>query len=69
MITLTGKELYQALVGQPDFHVKLLEITGTALEALHDEKFIDIIENKIKEIAEGFKRKYKTVDDLLLDIF
>jgi len=68
--TLTGKELYQTLTGQPNFHVKLLELTGkVALKTLQDKKFIDIIEDKIKEIAEGFRRKYKTVDDLLLDIF
>lgn len=68
--TLTGKELYQTLTGQPNFHVKLLELTGkVALKTLQDKKFIDIIEDKVKEIAEGFKRKYRTVDDLLLDIF
>ena len=68
--TLTGKELYETLTGQPDYHVKLMELTGkVALKTLREKKFIDIIENKVKEIAEAFKRKYKTVDDLLLDIF
>lgn len=68
--TLTGKELYETLTSQPDFHVKLLELTGkVALRTLQEKKFIDIIESKVKEIAESFKRKYKTVDDLVLDIF
>lgn len=68
--TLTGKELYKTLTGQPDYHIKLMELTGrVALKTLQEKKFIDIIESKVKEIAEDFKRKYKTVDDLLLDIF
>ena len=68
--TLTGKELYETLTGQKDFHIKLLELTGkVALRTLQEKKFIDIIENKVKEIAERFKQKYETVDDLVLDIF
>jgi len=68
--TLTGKELYETLTGKKDFHVKLLELTGrVALKTLQDKKFIDIIESKVKEIAEDFKRHYETVDDLVLDIF
>lgn len=68
--TLTGKELYETLTGQPDFHVRLLELTGrVALQTLQERKFIDIIESKVKEIAESFKRQYETVDDLVLDIF
>jgi len=68
--TLTGKELYKTLTGEPDYHIKLMELTGkVALRTLQEEKFIDIIESKVKEIAEVFKRKYKTVDDLVLDIF
>lgn len=68
--TLTGKELYETLTGQPDYHIKLMELTGkVALKTLQDKKFIDIIESKVKEVAEGFKKKYKNVDDLLLDIF
>ncbi len=68
--TLTGKELYETLTGKSDYHVKLMELTGkVALRTLQEKKFVDIIESKIKEMTEGFKRKYKSVDDLLLDIF
>ncbi len=68
--TLTGKELYKTLTGQTDYHTKLMELTGkVALKTLQQKKFIDTIENKVKEIADNFKGKYKTVDDLLLDIF
>lgn len=68
--TLTGKELYETLTGKKDFHIELLELTGkVALKTLENRKFIDIIENKIKEIAEHFTSKYETVDHLLLDIF
>lgn len=68
--TLTGKELYKTLTGEPDYHIRLMELTGkVALKTLQDKEFIDIIESKVKEIAEDFKRHYKTVDDLVLDIF
>lgn len=68
--TLTGKELYKTLTSEPDYHVRLMELTGkVALKTLQDRKFIDIIESKVKEITEDFKRHYKTVDDLVLDIF
>lgn len=68
--TLTGKQLYETLTGEKNFHVKLLELTGTvALKALQEKKFIDIIESKVKEIAEDFNKTYETVDELILDIF
>ena len=69
-ITLTGKELYRTLTGKQDDHLKLMSLTGrVAQETLQNTRYIDLIESKVKDIAEGFKRKYKTVDDLLLDIF
>jgi hypothetical protein len=68
--TLTGKELYETLTGEPNYHIRLLELTGKkALDTLQEKKFIDIIEAKVKEIANDFRKQYKTLDDLLLDIF
>jgi hypothetical protein len=68
--TLTGKRLYDIITGQKDYHKKLLELNGTtAIQTLGNKKFIDFIENKIKEIADDFKKKYKTMDELLLDTF
>lgn len=68
--TLTGKELFETLSGQENFHEKLLEIVEqAAIDSLGGNKVIEMIDFKIKEIAESFKSKYKTVDDLLKDIF
>ena len=68
--TLTGKQLYQTLSGRTDYHVKSLELIGrVAFEALGNKKFIDLIEGKIREVAEDFKNKYRDVDDLLLKMF
>jgi hypothetical protein len=67
---LVGRELYARITGQPDYHGKLLIITDrVALKELAGKKVIDIIEDKVKEVARDFKKKYKTVDDLLLDTF
>lgn len=68
--TLTGKQLYDKITGQKDYHKKLLNTTSSiAIQALQGRKFIQIIENKVKEISNDFRKKYKTVDDLLLDTF
>ena len=68
--TLTGKKLYETITGQQDYYKRLLELTSkVAVQTLGGKRFIDIIEEKAREIAEDFKKKYKTVDDLLLDTF
>ena len=68
--TLTGKKLYETITGQRNYHKRLLELTSeVALRELGGKRIIQIIEEKAKEISEAFKRKYKTVDDLLLDTF
>lgn len=68
--TLTGKKLYETITGQQNYHKRLLEITSAvALRELSGKRIIQIIEEKAKEISEAFKRKYKTVNDLLLDTF
>jgi hypothetical protein len=70
MHTLTGKKLYEVLTGQTDYHKKLLElISDVATQTLGNRKIIELIENKTKEVAEEFSRKYPTVDALLLDTF
>jgi len=68
--TLTGKKLYETVTGQNDYHKRLLDLTsGVALRALGGKRIIQIIEDKAKEIAQDFKKRYKAVDDLLLDTF
>jgi hypothetical protein len=68
--TLTGKQLYDTITGVPDYHKKLLQLTSeAAVQALQGSKIIEIIENKVNGIAGDFKRRYKTVDELLWDTF
>ncbi len=68
--TLTGKQLYDAITGEPDYHKKLLKLTtNAALKAICGNRIIDTIEAKILEIASDFKKKYSSVDELLLDTF
>lgn len=67
---IIGKGLYERITGRPDYHRRLLIITDrVALQTLAGKRVIDIIEDKVKEVARDFKRKYKAVDDLLLDTF
>jgi hypothetical protein len=68
--TLTGKKLYDTITGVPDYHKKLLQLTSeAAVQTLGGRKVIEIIENKVGEIADSFRRHYRTVDELLLDTF
>jgi hypothetical protein len=68
--TLTGKQLYDTITGETDYHTRLLDLTGrVAFRALGDRRFIDLIENKVREIAEGFRGRYRSVDELLLSTF
>lgn len=67
---LIGKGLYKCITGRRDYHKKLLIITNqAAIQALTGKKVIDVIDDKVREIAHDFKKKYKTVNDLLLDTF
>lgn len=68
--TLTGKRLYEKITSQTDYHRKLLDLTReAALQTVSGKKIIETIDDKVKEIARAFKRKYKSVDELLLDTF
>ena len=67
---LAGKKLYQELTGDKNFHKKLLDLV-VSMEAskLGGKSVLDLLDMKIKEISSDFKKKYKTVDDLLADTF
>jgi hypothetical protein len=68
--TLTGKRLYETITGEADYHKKLLQMTReAAIQTMSGKKIIETIEDKVKEIALAFKKKYKSVDELLLDTF
>jgi hypothetical protein len=68
--TLTGKKLYETITGQPDYYERLLELVGEATsDILRESETIKMIDEKVKEIADWFKGKYGTLDNLLLDTF
>ncbi|RLF03708.1 MAG: hypothetical protein DRK00_08370 [Thermoprotei archaeon] len=68
--TLTGKGLYEAITGQRESYKRLLELmSDVAEDVLGGTRIIELIEDRVEEIAEEFRRRYRTVDDLLLDTF
>jgi hypothetical protein len=68
--TLTGRQLYDTITGETGYHKELLKMTtAAALEAIGGRRIIDIINAKVEEIASDFKRRYSSVDELLLDTF
>lgn len=67
---LAGKRLYEELTGDKDYHKKLLDmVTQIELKETGGKTILELLESKVKEIANGFKKKYATVDELLDDTF
>jgi len=57
--TLIGKELWEFVSGEADFHLKVLErIKKAAEEILRLNSIVDEIENTTKRITDEFKEKY-----------
>ncbi len=68
--TLTGKQLYAKITGAEDYHKTLLKIIGEeASRLLKNQNTVNLIDLKVKEISEQFKKKYKDLDELLIDTF
>jgi hypothetical protein len=40
-----------------------------AVQELRGKEVIDIIDDKVKEVADYFKKRYRNVDELLSDLF
>lgn len=67
---LAGKVLYTELTGDKNYHQKLLDlVVEMELESTGGKTILEILDSKVLEIASDFKKKYKTVDDLLADTF
>jgi len=65
-----GKNLYALLSGKKDFHKKLLDfVVNVESDVIKGKTILELIDDKVNDIAGQFKKKYKTVDDLLLDTF
>ena len=68
--TFVGKRLYELLTGDKDFYKKLLDfVVNVESEVIKGKTILELIDEKVDEISNGFKKKYKTIDDLLLDTF
>jgi len=68
--TFVGKRLYELLTGDKDFYKKLLDfVVNVESEVIKGKTILQLIDEKVDEISKGFKKKYKTIDDLLLDTF
>ena len=58
------------LTGDKDFYKKLLDfVVNVESEVIKGKTILQLIDDKVDEISKGFKKKYKTIDDLLLDTF
>lgn len=67
---LAGKKLYEELTGDKDYYKKLLDlVVKIELKATRGKTILEMLDLKVKEIANDFKKKYKNVDDLLEDTF
>lgn len=67
---LAGKDLYQELTGDKNFHKKLLElVVKVESEEIGGKTILDLLDEKVEEISNDFKKKYKNVDELLADTF
>jgi hypothetical protein len=65
-----GKHLYSLLTGEKNYHEKIMNLVLAAeSEIIGKKSIVDLMDDKVKEITSDFKKKYKTVDDLLMDTF
>lgn len=62
--TLIGKELWDYISGNDNYHTILMETIKNTTEAfLEEESLIDKIDKRIEELIEIFNSKYKTIDE------
>lgn len=67
---VVGKRLYELLSGEKDFYKKLLDfVVNVESDVIKGKTILELIDEKVEEITKGFKKNYKTVDDLLMDTF
>lgn len=68
--TFVGKRLYELLSGEKNFYLKLLDfVVNVESDMIKGKTILNLIDDKVNEISKEFKKKYKSVDDLLLDTF
>lgn len=65
-----GKELYALLSGDKNFYKKLLDfVVNVESKVIGKKTILQLMDGKVKEITKEFNKKYKDIDELLLDTF
>jgi len=65
-----GKDLYRLLSGDKNYYKKLLDfVVNVESKVIGKKTILQLMDNKVNEISKVFEKKYKAVDDLLLDTF
>ena len=65
-----GKDLYRLLSGDKNYYKKLLDfVVNVESKVIGKKTILQLMDNKVNEITKVFEKKYKAVDDLLLDTF
>ncbi|MBL7797826.1 MAG: TdeIII family type II restriction endonuclease [Saprospiraceae bacterium] len=68
--TLIGKELWEFVSGQKNYHEKLVDnLFKTSKQLLQDDTFIMKIEQKIKPLSADFIKKYKSYNLFLKSLW
>jgi len=57
--TKVGRELWDFVAEEQDFYKKVMSAISQATEGVLDENFIDLVNNRINDLAEEWVRKYK----------
>lgn len=65
-----GKNLYALLTGEKNYYKKLLNIVvNVESKVIGKKTILQLMDEKVNQIAKEFKNKYKNVDELLSDTF
>jgi len=68
--SFVGKELYALLSGDKNYYKKLLDfVVSVESQVIGKKTILQLMDDKVNEITKEFKKKYKDIDDLLLDTF
>lgn len=68
--TFVGRKLYDQLSGEKDYYLKLLDfVVNVESEIIKGKSIVNLIDDKVEQISKEFKKKYNSVDELLLDTF
>ena len=70
LYSFNAKKLYDKISGQRNYHKRLLEIIHeVSVSELEGREVIELIDDKVNEVLDYFKRRYESVDELLNDVF